>query len=499
VTLRLYDTASRTVRDFSPVVPGRVSLYLCGATVQAPPHIGHIRSGVVFDLLTRWLRASGYQVTFCRNVTDIDDKIIRVAEGEGVPWWQVAQRNERAFSRAYEVLGCVPPDVEPRATGHVPEMIKLMQRLIDTDHAYPSGGGVYFDVHSYPAYGALSGQRLDHMRAADDTEPNDAKRDPRDFALWKAAKPGEPTWDTPWGPGRPGWHLECSAMATKYLGSTFDIHGGGLDLIFPHHENEIAQSRAAGDGFAHYWLHNGLVGLAGEKMSKSLGNSLLVEAMVTQVRPVELRYYLSQPHYRSGIEYSQEALDEAVAAYRRIENFVTRAAELTGLLGEPGDEPAALAGALASAESAGAPDAGLATGSTGPSPVRALLPAAFAAALDDDLGMPQALAVLHDSVRAGNNALASGDTAGASARLTEVQAMLGALGLDPLSPPWVDAGPGDDLHAVVDALVGVALTQRQAARERKDYPAADAIRDSLQAAGILIEDTPQGPRWELKR
>jgi cysteinyl-tRNA synthetase len=288
-------------------------------------------------------------------------------------------------------------------------------------------------------------------------------------------------------------------MATKYLGSTFDIHGGGLDLIFPHHENEIAQSRAAGDGFAHYWLHNGLVGLAGEKMSKSLGNSLLVDAMVTQVRPVELRYYLSQPHYRSGIEYSQEALDEAVAAYRRIENFVTRAAEITGPPGEPGDEPAALAGALASAEAAGAPDAGLATGSTGPSPARALLPAAFAAALDDDLGMPQALAVLHDSVRAGNNALASGDTAVASARLTEVQAMLGVLGLDPLSEPWAGAGPGDDLHAVVDALVGVALTQRQAARERKDYPAADAIRDSLQAAGILIEDTPQGPRWELKR
>ena len=329
MTLRLYDTAARTVRDFTPVTPGQASLYLCGATVQAPPHIGHIRSGVVFDILTRWLRASGYQVTFCRNVTDIDDKIIRVAAAEGVPWWLVAQRNERAFSRAYAVLGCVPPDVEPRATGHVPEMITLMRRLIDTDHAYAADGDVYFDVRSYPAYGALSGQRVDRMRPADDTERNDAKRDPHDFALWKGAKPGEPAWDTPWGPGRPGWHLECSAMATKYLGPTFDIHGGGLDLIFPHHENEIAQSRAAGDGFAQYWLHNGLVGVAGEKMSKSLGNSLLVDAMVTQVRPVELRYYLGQAHYRSGIEYSPEALDEAVAAYRRIENFVTRAAEIS--------------------------------------------------------------------------------------------------------------------------------------------------------------------------
>ncbi len=488
------------MREFSPVIPGKVSLYLCGATVQAPPHIGHIRSGIVFDLLTRWLRASGYQVTFCRNVTDIDDKIIRVAAAEGVPWWLVAQRNERAFSQAYEVLGCVPPDVEPRATGHVPEMITLMHRLIDSGHAYASEGGVYFDVRSYPEYGALSGQRLQNMRAADDTEPNDAKRDPRDFALWKGAKPGEPSWDTPWGPGRPGWHLECSAMASKYLGATFDIHGGGLDLIFPHHENEIAQSRSAGDGFARYWLHNGLVGVSGEKMSKSLGNSLLVEAMVTQVRPVELRYYLGQAHYRSGIEYSTEALDEAVAAYRRIENFVTRATEVVGPVNQPGDEPATLAGALAGAEAAGAPDADPAAGEA---PALALavtlVPAAFADALDDDLGIPQALAVLHETVRAGNNALAAGHIAATEIRLAEVRAMLGVLGLDPLAEPWATAGPGDDLHAVVDALVGVALVQRQAARDRKDYAAADAIRDSLRDAGVLIEDTPQGPRWELKR
>jgi cysteinyl-tRNA synthetase len=457
------------VREFSPVEPGKASLYLCGATVQAPPHIGHIRSGVNFDILVRWLRAGGYQVTFCRNVTDIDDKILRVAVAEGAPWWAVAQRNERAFSRAYDVLGCVPPDVEPRATGHVPEMITLMHRLIDSGHAYAAGGDVYFDIGSWPAYGALSGQRPEHMRPAEDTDTAAAKRDPRDFALWKGAKPGEPSWETPWGPGRPGWHLECSAMSTRYLGPTFDIHGGGLDLVFPHHENELAQSRAAGDGFARYWMHNGLVGVAGEKMSKSLGNSLLVDAMVTQVRPVELRYYLGQAHYRSTIEYSPDALDEAVTAYRRIEGFVTRAAELSG----------------------DAPDRAAAG--------RDALPPAFAAALDDDLAVPQALAVVHDTIRDGNSALARGDTVAAAAALAQVRAMLAVLGLDPLAREWATAGADHDLRAVVGALAGVALEQRQAARDRKDYEAADAIRDRLYAAGILIDDTPDGPRWTIKR
>jgi len=493
VTLRLHDTAARSVREFDPITPGKASLYLCGATVQAPPHIGHVRSGVSFDILVRWLRVSGYQTTFCRNVTDIDDKIIRVAAAEGVPWWLLAQRNERAFSRAYDALGCLPPDVEPRATGHVPEMIILMRRLLEGGHAYPADGGVYFDVGSYPDYGALSGQRPEHMRPADDTETNDAKRDPRDFALWKGAKPGEPAWDTPWGPGRPGWHLECSAMATKYLGPVFDIHGGGLDLVFPHHENELAQSRAAGDGFAQYWMHNGLVGVAGEKMSKSLGNSLLVDLMVTQVRPVELRYYLGQAHYRSAIEYSPDALAEAGAAYRRIEGFVTRAAELVGPAGAgpkgaAGELPAAGTGAgvLPSRASAGALPA-------------AVLPEAFSAALDDDLGVPLALAAVHDAVRDGNNALATGDAGRAAVRLAEVRAMLDVLGLDPLAEPWASRGPDDDLQEVVSALVSVALAARQAARERRDYAAADAIRDELHAAGVVIEDTPNGPRWELKQ
>jgi cysteinyl-tRNA synthetase len=464
VTLRIYDTAARAVREFVPLEPGRVSLYLCGATVQAPPHIGHIRSGVNFDILIRWLRASGYDVTYCRNVTDIDDKIIHAAHHAEIPWWQLAERNQRAFTRGYAALGCLPPDVEPRATGHVPEMIELMHRLIDRGHAYPSDGDVYFDVRSEPDYGALSGQRLDHMLAAEDSDDNARKHDPRDFALWKGAKPGEPLWQTPWGPGRPGWHLECSAMSTKYLGGTFDIHGGGQDLIFPHHENEVAQSHAAGDGFARYWMHNGLVNIRGEKMSKSLGNSLLVDSMLTTVRPAELRYYLGQAHYRSGIDYSPAALAEAATAYRRIEGFVARAVEQ---LPAEGPEPGSL-------------------------------PEAFTAAMNDDLGVPQALAILHESVREGNSAIAAGDEAGAAKQLAEVRAMLGVLGLDPLAEPWA-AGPGSEsLRPVVDSLVRVALDQRQAARERKDYAAADAIRDDLLDAGIVVEDTPRGPRWELR-
>ena len=475
MALRLHDTATRTVRDFVPLTPGKAGLYLCGATVQAPPHIGHIRSGVSFDILVRWLKVSGLEITFCRNVTDIDDKILGAASAEGRQWWAVAERNQRAFARAYDVLGCLPPDVEPRATGQVPEMISLIRKLIGSGHAYPAGGDVYFDVSSFPRYGALSGQRPEHMRPADDVDNESAKRDLRDFALWKGHKPGEPSWETPWGPGRPGWHLECSAMATKYLGETFDIHGGGLDLVFPHHENELAQSRAAGDGFARYWVHNGLVRLGGEKMSKSLGNSLLVDAMVTQVRPAELRYYLGQAHYRSDIEYSPEALAEAGAAYRRIEGFVMRAADVAaaGANGLPGPAELEL-------------------------PLAGRLPAAFVAALDDDLAVPQALAAVHEAVTEGNTALAAGDQAGAAKQAESVRAMLAVLGLDPLAAPWATQA-STVLNDVVDALVGVALMQRQSARERKDYAAADSIREQLRAAGIVVEDTPAGPRWELAR
>jgi cysteinyl-tRNA synthetase len=359
-------------------------------------------------------------------------------------------------------------------------MIAMIRRLIERGHAYPGEGGVYFDVHSYAQYGELSGQRLEQMRPADDSS-GAGKRDPRDFALWKAARPGEPFWETPWGSGRPGWHLECSAMATKYLGESFDIHGGGLDLVFPHHENEIAQSRSAGYGFARYWMHNGLVGVSGEKMSKSLGNSLSIGQMLKQVRPAELRYYLGQAHYRSALEFSPDALSEAAAAYRRIEGFVIRAAEI-------GATPAADA---PTGQQDGPHDAGQS--------VRAALPSPFAAALDDDLAVPQALAVVHAELRNGNNALAAGDRAGTARAATQVRAMLAVLGLDPLSEPWVAGGRDGDLHGVVDSLVRVALSQREAARARQDYQAADAIRDDLRAAGVLIEDTPTGPRWELKR
>jgi cysteinyl-tRNA synthetase len=460
VTLRLYDTLTRSVRDFVPLVDGQVSMYVCGATVQSPPHIGHMRSGVNFDVLRRWLVAGGHRVVYCRNVTDIEDKVLRNAVAEGVPWWEIAARNELAFRAGYDLLGCLPATIEPRATGHVPEMVELMQRLIDRGHAYASSGDVYFDVRSFPEYGALSGQRPDAMLPSEEADTDRPKRDSLDFALWKGAKPGEPTWPTPWGPGRPGWHLECSAMATRYLGPTFDIHGGGMDLVFPHHENEIAQSRAAGDGFARYWVHAGLLTTAGEKMSKSLGNSLLVTELAQQWRPVELRYYLAAPHYRSPVEYSPDALAEAAAAYRRIEGFVTRAFELVGDL-PPGG-----------------------------------LPAAFGAALDDDLGVPQALAVVHAAVRDGNAALAAGDKAAVGERYAEVRAMLGVLGLDPRSGQWRDERQ-TDLVGVVDALVAVALDQRAAARQRKDYAAADTIRAQLAAAGVAVEDTPAGPRWTL--
>ncbi|WP_055587290.1 cysteine--tRNA ligase [Streptacidiphilus griseoplanus] len=461
MSIRLYDTSTRQVRDFVPLVPGCVSIYLCGATVQAAPHIGHIRSGLNFDVLRRWFAYRGYDVVFCRNVTDIDDKVIQKEHELGRPWWRISYANERAFNDGYAALGCLPPTVEPRATGHVPEMIEMMRVLIERGHAYASEGNVYFDVRSFPDYLSLSNQELENLRQPG-SDGETGKRDSRDFALWKAVKPGEPSWETPWGRGRPGWHLECSAMAHKYLGSAFDIHGGGIDLIFPHHENEIAQSRAYGDDFANFWVHNAWVTMAGEKMSKSLGNSVLVSEMVQRWRPVVLRYYLAAPHYRSTIEYSEEALREAESAFGRIEGFVQRVVERCGTV-----EPAAE------------------------------VPPAFAEAMDDDLGVPQALAIVHTAVRQGNSALTADDKDNAVARLAEVRAMLGVLGLDPLDEMWAGNEHGDDLHGVVDSLVRLVLEQRQAARARKDYATADAIRDQLGQAGLAIEDTPSGPRWTI--
>ena len=468
MSLRLYDSALRTVRDFVPLVEGRVGIYLCGATVQAPPHVGHIRSGVVFDVLRRWLEASGAQVTFIRNVTDIDDKILERSSEEGVAWWAWATTHERAFADAYDVLGCLPPTHEPRATGHVTEMVSLMDELIASGHAYVAedgSGDVYFDVRSWPRYGELSGQRLDEMEPAADADPR-GKRDPRDFALWKGHKPGEPSsaaWPTPYGEGRPGWHLECSAMAGKYLGDAFDIHGGGIDLRFPHHENELAQSAAAGRPFARYWMHNAWVTTSGEKMSKSLGNSLLVSEVVRRVRPIELRYYLVSAHYRSNIEYSEVALLDAGTAFRRIEGFLERAMEVAGV-SDPG---------IACAD--------------------------FVTAMNDDLGVPAALAALHEVVREGNVWLARGDSPALRGTVGSVRAMLGVLGLDPYAQPWASraGGEADSLRSVVDGLVGVLLDQRAQARARRDFTAADAIRDRLAAVGVAVEDTASGPRWSV--
>ncbi|MGH6657355.1 MAG: cysteine--tRNA ligase, partial [Actinocrinis sp.] len=310
MSIRLHDTAARSVRDFVPTEPGKVSIYLCGATVQSAPHIGHIRSGVNFDILVRWLAYRGFDVTLVRNVTDIDDKILKKAADQGVEFWRVAQVNERAFTAAYDGLGCLPPTVEPRATGHVPEMIELMQDLIDSGHAYAAGGDVYFDVRSYPEYGALSHQKVGDMLSADNADPKNAKLDPQDFTLWKGAKPGEPFWNTPWGPGRPGWHLECSAMARRYLGRRFDIHGGGLDLVFPHHENEIAQSEAAyGRPLARAWMHNGFLNINQEKMSKSLGNILSIRDILAGHEPAALRHYMYSSHYRSPMDFSEQGLE----------------------------------------------------------------------------------------------------------------------------------------------------------------------------------------------
>ncbi len=465
VNLHLYDTATRSIREFIPLEPRRASIYVCGATVQGPPHVGHVRSGVVFDVLARWLAANGTAVTLCRNVTDIDDKILVKAVEENRPWWAVATAYEHTFADAYDTLGCARPTVEPRATGHIPQIIELISRLVDAGHAYAADGDVYFAVRSFDRYGQLSGQRIDEMLLAEDTEAGSPKRDQRDFALWKSAKPGEPAWETPWGAGRPGWHIECSAMATAYLGAEFDIHGGGLDLVFPHHENEIAQSQAAGDGFARYWMHNAWVTTAGEKMSKSLGNSLMVAEVVQRVRPVELRWYLASAHYRSTLEFSDASLAESAAGYRRLESFVVRAVESLG-------------------------------------PVEATAwPAEFAAAMDDDLNVPAALAVAHSAVTAGNQALADGDDDEARRRVAEVRAMLDVLGVDPLADPWRESGAGSsaaERQAVTDLAEGM-LALRAAARAAKDFATADAIRDHLTHAGITVEDTPRGPRWTLER
>ncbi len=470
MSLHLYDSATRDVRQFEPLVPGKVGIYLCGATVDNAPHIGHLRSAIAFDILSRWLDRSGYQVTMVRNVTDIDDKILRRSAAAGQQWWERAYIYEREFNRAYATLGVLPPTYEPRATGHVTEMVELMDRLIERGHAYRGDeGNVYFDVRSFSRYGALTNQTLENLTVVED-EASD-KRNPHDFALWKASKAGEPesaSWPTPYGRGRPGWHLECSTMAHRYLGESFDIHGGGIDLRFPHHENEQAQSWAAGWGFTQTWMHNAWVTTGGEKMSKSLGNSLFVDALLEQAEPVVLRYALGAVHYRSSMEFGPSTLSDAAAAWQRITGFLDRA---------QGD----------SAEPSSAAD--LAT---------VELPQAFIRAMDDDLGISAALGVLHETVRSGNTALAQNEDAAATA--LQVRAMLDVLGLNPEAEPWAtgDGGQAHNANAALDTLISEILKARDQARADKDWSRADELRDQLLAAGVDVQDSATGAKWSLK-
>lgn len=475
MTVQLYDTKAQALRDFVPLDPGNVTIYVCGPTVQSGPHIGHLRGALSFDILRRWLAHRFGRVTFVRNVTDIDDKVLANAT-DGEAWWALAYRMELEFTRAYTAIGILPPTYEPRATASIPQMQELIARLIESGHAYaaPStgsaagdaAGDVYFDVRSWADYGSLTRQSLDAMEPAADADPR-GKRDPRDFALWKGAKPDEPasaTWDSPWGAGRPGWHIECSAMARRYLGAEFDIHGGGLDLRFPHHENELAQSMAAGDGFARYWVHNGLVTVGAQKMSKSLFNFVLADDLLRARDPLVVRYALAAAHYRSSLDITTSTFDEAEAALDRIRTFLERAIRTLR----------------------GAEDVTM----------DAAVPAAFAAALDDDLGVPQALAVLHETVREGNSALDAGDRDAALRAFADVAVMAGVLGIDPLDPQWRSTDASAEASAL-DALVQAMIAQRADARAAKDWAAADRIRDAIAAAGIALEDGPDGTHWSV--
>lgn len=469
--MRFYDSASATIREFEPVVPGEARIYYCGATVQGEPHLGHIRSALVFDQLSRWMRYRGLKVTTVRNVTDIDDKILAKSaesmepgfEGEfpNEQWWALAYRFEKVFAQAYAALGIDPPTYEPRATGHIPEMFALIQRLIDRGHAYPAlddSGDVYFDVRSWGKYGALTNQSVEDMQDSADADPR-GKRDPRDFALWKGYKEGEPltaSWESPWGRGRPGWHLECSAMAGKYLGSRFDIHGGGLDLRFPHHENELAQSTAAGDDFANFWMHNGMVTYEGEKMSKSIGNTISPAQMLQMARPLVVRYYLGSAHYRSILDYRPSSLQEAATAIERVEAFLAATQDVL----KPGRE----------------------------------VPEAFAEAMDDDVNIPRALAVLHEQTRAGNAALAAGEDASEAANA--VMAMAEVLGLAQLMSFNAEGTSGAE-HEALDALIQAVLAERADARAQKDWAKADAMRDLLASAGVQVKDGANGSSWSV--
>ena len=460
--LRIYDTLAREKREFVPVTPGRVGMYVCGMTVQDKPHVGHIRASLSGEVMRRYLEHIGYEVSYVYNFTDVDDKIIERANTEGVEYGAVSERNIEAYLRFAALHNIKPATHYPRATRHIGEILALIGRLIEKGYAYAAGGDVYYEVRKKSDYGKLSGRDVDEMRSGARVEIGEHKRDPLDFTLWKGAKPGEPAWESPWGPGRPGWHIECSAMSMKYLGEHFDIHGGGQDLIFPHHENEIAQSEAAtGKPFANFWTENGMVNLGGEKMSKSTGNLFFIEDIAAQVDPEVVRYYLLSTHYRSPIDFSHERLAEAGVAYQRLRTPLERAGAWSRPDGPP---PGGELGQVTS-------EAGR----------------LFQDAMDDDFNTAKALGHLFDLARDVNRGLDDGlgEEARAAARsLLGLGQVLGLFWRAPAGESW-----GAEILALVE--------QREAARRARDWKLADAIRADLGGRGVLVEDSPEGPK--LKR
>ena len=461
--LRIYDTLTREKREFVPVTPGRVSMYVCGMTVQNKPHVGHVRSSLAAEVMRRYFEHLGYTVEYAYNFTDVDDKIIARANEEGLEYAAVSERNINAYLQFADLHNIKRATVYPRATRHIAEMHAMIATLIEKGFAYAAGGDVYFDVRRKSDYGKLSGRKVDDLREGYRIEPGEAKRDPLDFALWKGAKPGEPAWESPWGPGRPGWHIECSAMAMKHLGETIDLHGGGQDLIFPHHENEIAQSEACtGKPMANFWTENGLVNLSGSKMSKSDGNFFFIEDIATQVDPETTRFYLMSTHYRSPIEFSLERLKEAGVAYQRLRTPLERAGTWSAPEGPaPGGE---LGKAVAEAERL------------------------FHEAMEDDFNSAQALGHLFDLARAVNRALDEGGGADAIQGARALHRLGAILGL------FWKAPAGEEWPAEVSALAEA----RAAARKAKDWKASDELRDQLAGMGVVVEDGPQGQKLKKK-
>jgi cysteinyl-tRNA synthetase len=460
--VRLYNTLTRAKEELVPLTPGELKMYSCGVTVYDLCHVGHSRMMIVFDVISRYLRFAGYRVTFVRNFTDIDDKIIRRANQEGVAASVISERFIAAFRDDIAALGVMAPEVEPKATEHVAEMIGLIEGLVAGGYAYVVDGDVYFEIRSFPPYGRLSGKNLEDLLVGARVEVDERKRDPRDFALWKSAKPGEPSWESPWGPGRPGWHIECSAMAMKHLGTTVDIHGGGDDLIFPHHECEIAQSEAAtGKPFARYWLHNGMVNMGAEKMSKSLGNTLWIREILKRHEADALRLWVLGTHYRNPLEFAEERLQEAGRALERLRGPILRARKY------PDEAGAALSSELAAFR-------------TG-----------FVDAMDDDFNTPQALGVLFEMTNALNR-LEGRSPAEFVAGARSLGSMLGALGLD-------EAGPASaDVPAELNAQIVGLVRARADARGARDWKRADALREELARLDVTVKDTPQGTDWEWK-